>query len=93
MTTAGEGLPGTPDLARLAQSVAEARQLLAAFDNTRPQDMGPLFYAHAYGELDLALRDLLDQLAPRPDERDPSGAAEARPTSGPAAEPEGEAVA
>ena len=46
----------------------QPRRLAASFDlradadfDNAPQDaMTPLFYAHAYTELDLAVRDLLD---------------------------------
>lgn len=42
-----------------AECIAEIKQLLAAFDSTPSNEMTPLFYAHAYNELDMAARDLL----------------------------------
>lgn len=42
------------------QRITEVEELLADFDNAPQDAMTPLFYAHAYTELDLAVRDLLD---------------------------------
>lgn len=42
-----------------AECIAEIEQLLTALDSTPSNEMTPLFYAHAYNELDMAVRDLL----------------------------------
>ncbi|NDO90132.1 hypothetical protein [Cellulosimicrobium composti] len=49
----------------LPDAIEEARRLLAAFDDVRPDDMADAFHIHAYNELTIVLRDLLDALGAR----------------------------
>jgi hypothetical protein len=42
------------------QRITEVEELLADFDNAPQDAMTPLSYAHAYTELELAVRDLID---------------------------------
>jgi len=50
----------------LPEAIADAVRLLAAFDDVRPDDMTDAFHLHAYNELTVLLRDLLNALgAPR----------------------------
>lgn len=51
--------------ATLTEAMKLAARLLAAFDDVRPDDMTDVFYIHAYNELTLALRDLLNALGAR----------------------------
>lgn len=44
----------------LAAAVSELKTLLAEFDRVRPSDMDERFYIHAYNELDLAGRTIID---------------------------------
>ncbi|MFC8730927.1 hypothetical protein ACFT5B_00515 [Luteimicrobium sp. NPDC057192] len=46
----------------LLEAITEAVGLLDAFDDTRPDEMTPLFTLHAYNELTIVLRDLLNAL-------------------------------
>ena len=46
----------------LPEAITEAVGLLDAFDDTRPDEMTPFFTHHAFNELTLLLRDLLDAL-------------------------------
>lgn len=39
--------------------IAEIKQLLAALDSARPDEMTAEFYQHGYWELEMAVRDLL----------------------------------
>ena len=48
------------DIPELAAAVDELRALLQAFDDARPADMDERFYIHAYNELDLAGRTIID---------------------------------
>lgn len=48
------------DIPELAAAIDELRSLLRAFDEVRPSDMDERFYLHAYNELDLAGRTIID---------------------------------
>ena len=50
------------DIPELAAAVDELRALLQAFDDVRPADMDERFYIHAFNELDLAGRTVVDAL-------------------------------
>ncbi|MFI2294950.1 hypothetical protein [Isoptericola sp. NPDC019571] len=53
----------TPDASvALPEAAKLAARLLGAFEDTRPDDMTDVFYIHAYNELALVLRDLLNAL-------------------------------
>lgn len=51
--------------------IADALQLLAAFDNTPPTDMTPLFYQHGFEELRMITGDLLRILGHDPYAKQP----------------------
>jgi hypothetical protein len=48
------------DIPELAAAVDELRALLQAFDDARPADMDERFYIHAFNELDLAGRTIIE---------------------------------
>ncbi len=48
------------DISDLATAVEELRTLLRAFDEVEPTSMDERFYIHAYNELDLAGRTVID---------------------------------
>lgn len=48
------------DIPELAAAVDELRALLQAFDDVRPADMDERFYIHAFNELDLAGRTIIE---------------------------------
>ena len=48
------------DIPELAAAVDELRALLQAFDDARPADMDERFYIHAFIELDLAGRTIIE---------------------------------
>lgn len=48
------------DIPELAAAVDELRALLQAFDDARPADMDERFYVHAFNELDLAARTMIN---------------------------------
>lgn len=48
------------DIPELAAAVDELRTLLQAFDDARPADMDERFYIHAFNELDLAGRTIIE---------------------------------
>ncbi len=52
----------------LAAAVSELRTLLAQFDRVRPSDMDERFYIHAYNELDLAGRTIINAFDLKRDE-------------------------
>lgn len=58
--TTGDGLGERNDLPELAAAIDELRSLLRDFDEVRPSDMDERFYLHAYNELDLAGRTIID---------------------------------
>ena len=49
-------------LAADEQRITEVEEILAAYDDTPMDAMTPQFYEHAYGELSMAVRDLLGYL-------------------------------
>ncbi|MEN5073116.1 hypothetical protein ABE437_04810 [Isoptericola cucumis] len=49
----------------LTEAAKVATRLLDGLDDTRPDDMTEAYYIHAYNELTLVLRDLLDALGAR----------------------------
>lgn len=59
--------PPAPHSANRA-AIDEALTLLRELDNTRPDQMTPLYYAHGYWELWLALREVLRALGEEPPE-------------------------
>lgn len=56
----GDHISGCDDIPELAATIDELRSLLRAFDDVRPSDMDERFYLHAYNELDLAGRTIID---------------------------------
>ncbi|MFE5290844.1 hypothetical protein ACFQ8T_01570 [Isoptericola sp. NPDC056618] len=53
----------TPDASvALPEAAKLAARFLGAFEDTRPDDMTDVFYIHAYNELALVLRDLLNAI-------------------------------
>lgn len=58
--TSGDDMGERDDIPELAAAIDELRSLLRAFDDVRPSDMDERFYLHAYNELDLAGRTVID---------------------------------
>ncbi|CCH74382.1 hypothetical protein BN11_430022 [Nostocoides australiense Ben110] len=58
--TSGDDTGERNDIPELAAAVDELRTLLRAVDDVRPADMDERFYIHAYNELDLAGRTIID---------------------------------
>lgn len=58
--TSGDDMGERDDIPELAVAIDELRSLLRAFDDVRPSDMDERFYLHAYNELDLAGRTVID---------------------------------
>ena len=58
--TSGDDMGERDDIPELAATIDELRSLLRAFDDVRPSDMDERFYLHAYNELDLAGRTIID---------------------------------
>lgn len=58
----GNGISSEEQRPSVADLVADARELIADLDDVSPSEMNSLYYIHAYNELTLALRDLLDAL-------------------------------
>lgn len=58
--TTGDDIGERDDIPELAAAIDELRALLRAFDEVRPSDMDERFYLHAYNELDLAGRTVID---------------------------------
>lgn len=58
--TSGDDTGERDDTPELAAVIDELRSLLRAFDEVRPSDMDERFYLHAYNELDLAGRTIID---------------------------------
>ena len=58
--TSGDDKGERDDIPELAATIDELRSLLRAFDDVRPSDMDERFYLHAYDELDLAGRTIID---------------------------------
>ena len=58
--TSGNDMGERDDIPELAAAIDELRSLLRAFDDVRPSDMDERFYLHAYNELDLAGRTVID---------------------------------
>ena len=58
--TSGDDMGERDDIPELAAAIDELRSLLRAFDRVRPPDMDERFYVHAYNELDLAGRTIID---------------------------------
>lgn len=61
------GPPDSQSAPSVDACVADALQVLAAFDSAHPDDMGPMFYANGFWELDVTLRALLRALGADPD--------------------------
>ncbi|AKT50687.1 hypothetical protein [Arsenicicoccus sp. oral taxon 190] len=58
--TSGDDMGERDVIPELAAAIDELRSLLRAFDDVRPSDMDERFYLHAYNELDLAGRTVID---------------------------------
>ena len=58
--TSGDDMGERDDIPELAATIDELRSLLRVFDDVRPSDMDERFYLHAYNELDLAGRTVID---------------------------------
>ena len=58
--TSGDDKNEPVDIPELADVIDELRSLLRAFDNVEPAVMDERFYIHAYNELDLAGRTIID---------------------------------
>ena len=58
--TSGDDMGERDDIPELAATIDELRSLFRAFDDVRPSDMDERFYLHAYNELDLAGRTIID---------------------------------
>ena len=58
--TSGDDTGERDDIPEVAAAIDELRSLLRAFDEVRPSDMDERFYLHAYNELDLAGRTIID---------------------------------
>lgn len=58
--TRGDDTGERNDIPELAAAVDELRTLLRAVDDVRPADMDERFYIHAYTELDLVGRTIID---------------------------------
>ncbi len=58
--TSGDDMGERDDIPELAAAIDELRSLLRAFDDVRPSDRDECFYLHAYNELDLAGRTVID---------------------------------
>ncbi len=58
--TSGDDKDERDDIPELAAVIDELRSLLRAFDDVRPSDMDERFYLHAYNELHLAGRTIVD---------------------------------
>ena len=58
--TSGDDKGERDDIPELAATIDELRSLFRAFDDVRPSDMDERFYLHAYNELDLAGRTIID---------------------------------
>jgi hypothetical protein len=56
----GDDLDESDETPELADVIDELRSLLRAFDNVEPAVMDERFYIHAYNELDLAGRTIID---------------------------------
>lgn len=56
----GDHQGGCDDIPELAAVIDELRSLLRAFDEVEPANMDERFYLHAYNELDLAGRTIID---------------------------------
>lgn len=68
--TRGDDTGERNDIPELATAVEELRTLLRAFDDVRPADMDERFYIHAYNELDLAGRTIVNAFDQERDERE-----------------------
>ena len=58
--TSGDDKGERHDIPELADVIDELRSLLRAFDEVQPSDVHERFYLHAYNELDLAGRTIID---------------------------------
>lgn len=56
----GDHISGCDDIPELAAVIDALRSLLRAFDEVEPANMDERFYLHAYNELDLAGRTIID---------------------------------
>lgn len=68
--TSGDDTGERNDIPELATAVEELRTLLRAFDGVRPAAMDERFSIHAYNELDLAGRTIVNAFDQERDERE-----------------------